>query len=196
MKLEDLTDLYYITPISNVPSILEHGILSHKKAKQITHDSIAMNEIQERRAKRIVPNGLPLHEYANIYFCARNPMMFKRRHNHKNICVLGIDFEVIKLDDAVIADGNASSGYSAFGKYPLGLSKIDYELVFAESWTDPDLIIEWKKKRIKCAEVLLPNYINPKYIIRCYVSCRESQNKIVEIGCRLPIIFEPKMFFQ
>jgi hypothetical protein len=70
MKREDLLELHYITPIDNVLSILRSGILSHRLAAQVAHKSVAMAEIQDRRKKVVVPNGMPLHEYANLYIAA------------------------------------------------------------------------------------------------------------------------------
>ena len=57
MERHELTELHYITPIANVPSILELGILSHNRAKRVRHESVAMNEIQDRRARVTVPGG-------------------------------------------------------------------------------------------------------------------------------------------
>ena len=66
MNRDDLKELHYITTIRNVPSILSKGILSHKLAKKINHNSVAMEVIQERRKNKIVPGGRPLHEYVNL----------------------------------------------------------------------------------------------------------------------------------
>ena len=41
MKREDLSELHYITPIANVPSILRWGILSHQGVAQLPHQSVA-----------------------------------------------------------------------------------------------------------------------------------------------------------
>ena len=71
MRREELEELHYITPIANVPSILTHGILSHRRAKRISLQSIAKAEVQEKRATVKVPGGRRLHEYANLYICAR-----------------------------------------------------------------------------------------------------------------------------
>ena len=67
MRREDLVELHYITPTANVPSILKRGILSNKGAGKIPHQSVAMEEVQSRRAPKIVPGGLPLHDYVNLY---------------------------------------------------------------------------------------------------------------------------------
>src|SRR2546425_4346574 len=79
VRSEELLELHYITPMENVPSILAQGILSHRRAGKLRHQSIAMPEVQARRAGRIVPGGRPLHDYVNLYICARNPMLYVRQ---------------------------------------------------------------------------------------------------------------------
>jgi hypothetical protein len=196
MKRSDLHELHYITPIQNVLSIMNHGILCHQKAKQLNHASVAMQEIQEIRAKRVIPGGRPIHSYVNLYLCARNPMMCKRAAQHKSLCLLRIDTEVLDLPGVVIADGNAASGYTGFWTSKTGLDKIDFDLVFAEWWTDSNQIQQWHKARVKCAEVMVPDRIDPRFVQGAYVSCQESQRLLEEIGFELPITVDHKLFFQ
>jgi len=99
MNRTDVTELHYITAIANLPSIVRHGILSHTLADKLAHDSVAMPEIQERRRNKQIPNAGLLHEYANLYFDAHNPMLSKCRGRNNEICVLHIDPAV--LDQAV-----------------------------------------------------------------------------------------------
>lgn len=70
-----VTEFQCIMPMTNMPSVLKHGILSFERAKKIEHESVALEEAQEKRDARQVPGGLMLHQYANLYFHARNPMM-------------------------------------------------------------------------------------------------------------------------
>lgn len=133
MKREDLTQFHYITPIENIASILAHGILSHAGAQRVGHKSVAKPEIQERRAGKVAgPRGKPLHEYVNLYFDARNPMMFLRKESHMDLCVLRVRVGVLDLPGVVITDRNASADYVRFAPAPNGLSIVDRELVFAE----------------------------------------------------------------
>lgn len=69
---------YNIMPIKNIPSVLQYGILSYEHATNMPHHSVAMSEIQSRRDDVCIPNGMRLHEYANVYFDARNPMLYKK----------------------------------------------------------------------------------------------------------------------
>ena len=58
--------LYNITAIENIPSIMRRGIICYDSARKLQHNSIAMNDVQARRALKGVPNGLRLHQYANL----------------------------------------------------------------------------------------------------------------------------------
>ena len=110
MNVSDLTELHYITPIANVPSILKLGILSNREIarRRVKASSIALPGVQERRDSKVVPGAKPLHEYVNLYICARNPMMYLRRAQHQDLCVLQISPAVLDLPNIVIADGNAA----------------------------------------------------------------------------------------
>jgi hypothetical protein len=196
MKPSDLHELHYITPIQNVPSIMNHGILCHQKPRQLNHASIAMQEVQDIRSRKRVPGGLPLHAYVNLYFCARNPMMRKRAHQHLSLCVLQVGMGVLELPNVVIADGNAASDYTAFWLPPLGLERVDLDLVFAEWWTDSNQIQQWHKARVKCAEILVPDRVDSRFIQGGYVSCQETQKLLEDTGFGLPVTVDPKLFFQ
>jgi hypothetical protein len=124
VKIEEISELHYITPMTNVPSILQHGILSHNRAAKLKHDDISMREIQDVRAEKRVPGGLALHDYANLYFNARNKMMAKKRPEHDRLCVLRVSTEALNIPGAVLADQNASSKYVLFLPSPLGLQSL------------------------------------------------------------------------
>jgi hypothetical protein len=196
VKRSELSELHYITAISNVPSIMKYGILCYRNAKKIGHVTVAMPEVQDRRAKKRVPGAQPLHSYANLYLCARNPMLFKLRNLHKDLCVLRVDTDVLDLPGVVITDGNAASNYTRFWPSPVGLSKVDKNLVFAKFWTDQNQIVEWQKKRAKCAEVLVPNLVESSFVLGAYVSCGESLLRFGAIESRLSVTVDSYLFFR
>lgn len=195
MHREDIEELHYITPINNIPSILQHGILSHKRANRIEHKTVALQEIQERRKDRRLPTGKKLHDYVNLYICARNPMMYRRKDLHQNLCVLRISPEVLDIRGALVADRNASSDYAAFYPSPKGLSKVNGELVFSEYWTHQDQFREWEHKSIKCAEILIPDQLDPLYIVGAYGSTRQSVRRLRENDLTGIIVVDEHMFF-
>jgi hypothetical protein len=192
----DLSELHYIAAISNVPSIMARGILSFRQTMAIRHVSVAMLEVQRIRAKRAIPGGRPLHDYVNLYLGARNPMLYRRRDRHAELCVLRVSTEVLDLPGVVIADGNAASKYTAFWPSPLGLGKIDSSLVFAEYWTDADQIAGWHKKRVKCAEVLVPDSVDPRFVFGAYVSCDDAQRSLQAGKSHLSVTIDTHLFFR
>jgi len=191
----ELHELGYIIPIATVPSVLQRGILSHKRAESIAHRTIALADVQDRRAGVVVPNGRALHSYANLYICPRNPMLLKRSSIHEEICVLQVRVDVIELPNVVITDSNAASKYARFMPAPNGLAIVDRDRTFAEWWAHPDQIEQWRHSAQKCAEVLVPDVVPPCYVFGAYVSNERGREHLQGAAPNLPITVDGTMFF-
>ncbi len=193
---EELSELHYIVHMDNVQSILRHGILSNRRASKVAHTSVAMQEVQHRRAEVVVPGGRRLHEYVNLYICARNPMLYKRAGQHLELCVLRVSTDVLDLPGVVVTDANASSDYCRFAEAPAGLRIVNRDLTFADDWRDPDLIEYWRKKSAKCAEVLVPDKVDPRFILGAYVSCQQAKDRLNGLGTGIGVDINGHMFFR
>jgi len=197
MTFDELKQLHNINHLDNLASIFQVGIQSHNRAKKIHHRSVAMPEIQERRAKVVLPNGKRLHDYANLYINARNKMMFKINHLHEELCILRIDKRILHDPSVVIADQNASSHYCRFGSGLGGLDRIDHETVFADSWIHAgDQIAEWRHGSQMCAEVLVLNAVPPEYITGVYTSCEKTAEAVHASCPHTKITVNSKLFFR
>lgn len=202
MERHELHELHYLTPIVNVASILNRGILSHRRAARFDPPSIAAPEIQARRAHKRVPvpgkvRGRLLHDYVNLYICAKNPMLYKRRGAHAEICVLRVDTAVLDLDGVIITDQNAASDYVRFHAAPDGLRYVNRERTFADDWRHPDDAREYyRHSSQKCAEVLVPNRVAPDFVFGVYVSCNSAQATLNEHCPELTSTISPQFFFQ
>jgi hypothetical protein len=193
MNLEEFQN---ITPIANIPSILELGILSYAQASKLEHLSVALQAVQEKRDCKRVPGGLSLHEYANVYFHARNPMMSRRRNEAQQICVLRISTEILEIPGAVITDQNAASKYVKFSA-PETFKMMNLEYVFARNWKHPqNQIEEWRHSSAKCAEALIPHLIPPKFILGAYVLNDSAAQELASKGFNLPIMTDADLFFH
>ena len=184
-----------IMPLINLQSVLEHGILSYELAAKLRHRSVAMPEVQDRRDKRQVPRGLKLHQYANLYFHARNPMLYKRRDDAENICVLRTSTGVLQIDGVVITDCNAASDYVRF-LHPSQSGVLDFDAIFALDWRHHnDPAAYWRHRSRKCAEILVPHFVDPRFLTGAYVV---SQDVAAQLRgyFNLPITIDPGMFFR
>lgn len=191
-----VTELHSIMPIANIASVMTHGILSHQGAARLEHADVSLADVQDRRANKSVPGGLRLHQYANLYFWARKPMLYKRKERHEHLCVLRLSTDIFRLDGIVFTDRNASSDYVRFYRVQDGIEGMDFDKIFAEDWRHPGDEIEYYRHRsIKCAEVLVPGRVEPQFITGAYASGEVTRNALAAAGFRLPITVNANMFF-
>lgn len=168
---------------ANLASIAALGLLSHKRAQYVSHVSVANIEIQQhRRAPKILPNQRSLHEYVNLYFDARNPMMSRLMFDGvKDLIVVRVSADVLDLPGTIITDGNAAADITKF-LTPQRLGELDERRVYAVSWNDPDEFRKLELKRLRCAEVLVPDRVHPSYIKGCYIlessQCASCLNQV------------------
>jgi len=164
-----VTEFHCIMPIGNVPSVMEHGILSYERAAKLQHHSVAMRAIQDRRDQKQVPGGLRLHQYANLYFHARNPMLYKRQDEVRELCVLRVSTRVCEVQGAVLTDCNASSDYVRF-LHPSQWKLLDFDDIYSMDWRHPgDPAAYYRHRSRKCAEVLVPHHVQAQFLTGAYV---------------------------
>lgn len=202
MRRDDLVELHFITPFDNIVSILQGGLRSHALSQEIPHRSVSSEIVQSKRASKAIPLGRPLHDYVNLYVCGRNPMLYRLKFTcgYSELCVLSISPEVLDQPGAIVCDCNASSEYARFAPAPEGLEIVDKELVFARNWNHPDPIEKFRHVSIKCAEVLIPDRVDAKYISKAYVSCQESklalESRLRAAGLNLDVVVDTYLFFK
>lgn len=170
-----VSELHYITSLKNLGSIASRGVLSHTLAADLEHESVALESVQDIREGKTVPGQGKLHEYANLYFDARNPMMYTLRvgDQRSDLIVVRIAHEAMDIEGAVLTDGNAASGTTRFLESPRQLDQIDDERTFAVSWDHDNPFVKAERKRQRCAEVLVPNVVPSSMLIGCYVERRQ-----------------------
>src|SRR5580704_12288136 len=123
MDRDEVRELHFITTVDNLGSILMRGIMCHNRARRLAHRSVASESVQRRRRGKSVPGGLSLHSYANLYFDARNAMMWCLQ-GEPDLVVIRVSPDVFDIPDTVITDGNAASGPTRFYPSPGGLRNL------------------------------------------------------------------------
>jgi len=195
-----IKELYYITHIDNLPSILTKGILAHRVVEEenVPFTPIYAKVIVERRAERKVSGDKTLWDFANLYFQPRNPMLYKVTHDKplNEVVVLGVRRDVMKSRGAFITDGNAASSPT----------RIIPSCQAKDLWKDigANTEIEWwneedgSKRRIM-AECLVPERIPPDCIETIYTADLDVSEKVRELigGFDFEnVVPEANMFFQ
>jgi O-acetyl-ADP-ribose deacetylase (regulator of RNase III) len=195
----EIKSLFYITHVENVPSILDRGILSHGliEAQAIPFTPIYDAAIVSNRRDKATPERASLWEYANLYFQARNPMMYRvvQEKTTKNLAVIGVKPTALQLPEVMITDGNAASNPTRFFKAPDGLKVIEsqWPVIQAEYWNDLD-----GSKRKIMAECLVPERIPPEHIHTVFVADHETKKRVEGLigPTKIPVVPEPNIFFK
>lgn len=187
-----IRELHNIAHFENVPSILDRGILCHRQASRLQHVSVADEEVQARRAATRVPGGLPLHRYACLYVDARNAMLY-RLLGTAPLAVLALDPRVLDLPGVIVSDRNAASGTARFRPAREGVAALVETEVYAEWWNESR---DAMQKR--CAEVLVPDRIDPGMITHAYVTDESDADTLrAAVGDRaLEVRVNSYLFFQ
>lgn len=198
---DNIRELFYITHIANLGSILEKGIFSHQKIvdEKIQYRAIYNEEIVSRRKDKKTPDGKSLWNFSNLYFNARNPMLYRItcEIDIEDIAVLGIISRyVLSLPNIVVTDGNAASDETSFFPSKESTARRIFKKTQMKYWNPYD-----GSKRKIMAECLVPEKISPYWISSIYVPTYASVKKLrnelkpSQLGNR-PIMCEPTTFFQ
>lgn len=191
-----LSGLYYITHIDNLPSIFEHGILSHAQIEKQDIRPVAIydREIVNNRKGKLTPDNKSLWEYANFYFQPRNPMLYRviEEKTTSQIVILQLRKSLLRQPDIWIADGNAAHHETQIMRFSEGLLQQISKNIDREYWS----LFDGSKRRIM-AECLVPNVVSPDHIETVFVT---EADLIEVIRQRVPdkvnVVAEPRMFFR
>jgi O-acetyl-ADP-ribose deacetylase (regulator of RNase III) len=194
-------ELFYITHIDNLSSILKDGILAHKQIEKlgIAFKPIYNKEIVSRRKTITTPDGRSLWDFANLYFQPRNPMMFQLVRNDllEHIAVVGVDKVILNQPDIFLTDGNAAHSQSEFfneSQKAKVLPKIMRE-IDALYWNEAD-----GSKRKIMAECLVPERVLPDLVRSVYFGGNYNVKFKIQESLRNPknisFMYLPGMFFQ
>jgi hypothetical protein len=200
MARRRLDQLYYITHIRNVRSIIALGILSHERVERdgIDYEPIYDRAIVESRGAKQVPDGRPLWGFANLYFQPRNPMLYRVLHEKdpESIVVLGVRHDILERDDVFFATGNAASPLTELLPAAEGRGRRQEILkgISKDWWNEED-----GSKREIMAECLVPDCVPARLVQTAYVASQSAAAELRTLlsgGPGVPIVYEPHMFFQ
>lgn len=183
--------LFHITHCRNAGGIARNGILSHRLAHEKAGPvDISDPEVQDiREDKRDPIHGRPLHDYAPLYFRARNPMLYVRKAHQDELVILCASTAPLFWRAVVFTDGNAASAETEFFDDVSDLEKLDWVCLNARYWNNFE---DGKRKR--CAEVLVPDSLAPRWIRSAVVRTDHFKRRI-ENDCPWTVRVKPDWFF-
>jgi hypothetical protein len=166
-----VTDVYHITHLRNLPSILDQGGLCcdvMTGERDLDPVGIAHQHIKERRARRRVPLAAQgtLADYVPFYFAPRSPMLYAIHTNwvagfsgrQGDILHLVAEAETIRANGLIFAftDGHAEMSFSSFFEELADLERVDWQIMQETFWNDT--AEDGDRKRRRQAEFLVHRF--------------------------------------
>ncbi len=199
IRRENIQECFYMTHIDNLPSILQNGLLSHRRIEKLNpaRKDLSNQAVQARRGTKVIervdPNKRPrsLHRFVNLYLNPHNAMMmnviFGREgfpaQDRQNMCILRIRGEILDRSDAILTDQNAATNSVDF--FTVDAFELDQRRTMAITYEDvtgykplkstglfrgmTDEEISSFKKQTRQAEALLPYKVDARYIFGIWV---------------------------
>lgn len=159
-----LTFLYHITHLNNLPGILNAGGLkANNGIDPRSYTNISHRHIQNRRAKISIPCGPrgSLHHYVPFFFSSRPPMLYSlyKRQLQQDIIYIVTSVQKIRQNNHpfVFSDGHATMQFTSFYDDLSDLDKIDWPLMQETFWRDT--IEDGDRQRRKQAEFLIHQFV-------------------------------------
>lgn len=185
-----VASLDHMTHIDNLDSIMKYGLLAHNNPyKQI---DISNQDVNSRRDHRENIYGRKVHDYVPFYFNPRNAMMYKNRN--ENIVILAFDTSLIYKDNIVFTNKNASTDSVKYFKDINGLSKLNWNYIWRDSWNDD--VDSYCVKQTMMAEVLVYQEVSIKYLKAIICKDEGTKNILKNKYSNLEIIVNRRQFFK
>src|SRR5262245_18660625 len=124
--------LWYLAHLTNVPSILATGILSHRHVadRGLPHERIDWSSVQRSRVRlfEIAGQRFFLHDRVPLFFSCHQPMLYVQQ-DRRSIAHLEIDPCVLQLDGSVFTDGNAAANGTRLYARLEDLARLDWRII-------------------------------------------------------------------
>lgn len=166
-----INSLWYITTIENLKSILFHGILCRNvcQERKLGFADISDLSIQKRRTE--------FHSYVPLFFAHNTPMLYRVvKEKGEEIVLLEINRGIMLARGVKFSDGNIASGETQIFDNLDDLEQLNWKVIYRPSGP---LYRDWK--RIRSAEVLVPNQVDSSKIISIHVQTDQSIKKVRDI---------------
>jgi hypothetical protein len=171
--------LHYLTPDTNILSILLLGIYPRNKMLKMKFFDPSNKSVQNLRRNIKFDTGKELHDYVPLYFATHTPMQYVLTHGQRaiftqdNLIFIEIDsYSIFGEPGFLVSDGNAAAKITKFYRGIDGLSAIDWNAVNNRGYPSDE------NKRKKAAETLVPDFISTKYFTRIVTFNKQASFKL------------------
>ena len=167
--------IYHMTSIDNLKNIISSGcLLSHNlvRKKGLINRDISDPSVQSRRKR--------LHDFVVFYFNPRNAMLYVQDYQN-DIIILAFSPLLMLNKETLFTNQNAATNGVQFYTSLDDLDKLNWHMIFANSWNSENEFERTIKKQTMQSEVLVPNIVDISNLECIYTSTSLTEDKVNEI---------------
>ncbi len=197
--------VYHFTPVSNLPMILAHGLLSlnEQKSQGLPLRTIVWEAVQRHRAGVTIPvgPGETPEAYISFYFCKLSPMlltiMSSKAIDEQEIIHFEFPIEILETYPSVFTDGAViPNSYPNFFADPRELDNLNWQAIDSPAWRMPSESL----RHARLSELLIHRQIAIDALSRIIVWDSRIADMVTKIfqaaGHRPPLIeTDPTCYF-
>lgn len=187
MSIKNKQQIYHLTALSNLESILIHGLLPRNKIRNFT--DVADAEIIDKR------EGLGLNSKVPFHFFARNPFDGKvlTAYPGTEFILIAVDRAVAKAQNWWIVDKHPlATDVRVYSDYQQGFEAINWDLMDLRDYSNREC------KQVCMAECVAPDTVPVRDFARFYVRSEAAQtyaqNLLVQKGIQKYVNINVHMF--
>ncbi|HCG7282245.1 TPA: DUF4433 domain-containing protein [Vibrio parahaemolyticus] len=187
--------LFHITHLSNICSILEHGLYCHNKVPN--YKDISNKQVNERRNKEEKFHNHNLHDHVPLYFNPKNAMLYQvMKELDEQVVILEINKEVVLKDYTIFSKGNAARGDSELTPSKFKLMNFPWEDINSDGW-NKNGISNSTIKSLTMSECLIFKHIDNKFIEAIHCKNRLIYDSVFEKinSGAISVKVTPELFF-
>lgn len=204
-----MTDIYHLTQIANLPTIIQEGCLwceTETIRRGLRPTNIGYEHIKERRRKWTVEvsEGGVLGDYVPFYFGPRSPMLYTISRGNvpgytqgqNEILHLVANAEKISRDGLsfTFTDGHAVVELSRFFADLADFDKIDWEVMRSRYWNDT--LQDPDRCRRRQAEFLIYLNLPWNYIQEIGVRLVTIERQVIQILDQMGVNHQPRVIVR
>ncbi len=184
--------VYHFTPMANLPTILEHGLLAINEQRRLGLPlrSIVSESIQTYRAGLAIPVGPGgyAHDYVPLYFCKLSPMLLSVISNkvvdEETIIHFEFPIHILVEYPAVFSDAAVIPGSEPhFFDSPENLDRLNWDAIDSPAWRMPSPALRFAR----LAELLIFRQMPVSAATRIIVWDNEAARQAAEVFAALQL---------
>ena len=170
MSIKDKKQVYHLTALSNLASILEHGLLPRNRVRGFT--DVADTEIIEKRETLGLNSKVPFH------FFARNPFDGRviATYPEEEFILIAVNRTVAEAQNWWIVDKHPlATDVAVYPDYRQGFEAINWDVMDLRDYSNREC------KQICMAECVAPDTVPVRDFARFYVKNEAAERLVLDM---------------